>query len=75
MSRKAFAAALYITGLEEEAAQVLEGFKWGHNFLEMNDAYLDRYQSCANSDEVREMEEEIKPGFLSISYIEYNFIN
>ena len=37
---EAFAAALYICGMEEESANVLEGFKWGHNFLEMNEAYL-----------------------------------
>ena len=73
---EAFAGALYICGLEEESAQVLEGliptfvfsefkssflgFKWGHNFLEMNEAILDKYQQCKNSDEIREVEAKIK---------------
>ena len=57
---EAFSAALYIVGLEEEAAEVMEGFKWGHNFLAMNEDILDKYQKCANSDEIRRVEEEIK---------------
>jgi len=57
---EAFAGALYICGLEEESAQVLEGFKWGHNFLEMNEGILDKYQQCKNSDEIREVEAKIK---------------
>lgn len=57
---EAFAGALYICGLEEEAANVMEGFKWGHNFIEMNEQYLDRYQECQTSDEIRLAEEAIK---------------
>lgn len=38
----------------------LLGFKWGHNFLEMNEAILDKYQQCKNSDEIREVESKIK---------------
>ena len=38
----------------------MEGFKWGHNFLEMNEEYLDRYQEAENSEEMRQIEEEIK---------------
>ncbi|CAG5108100.1 Oidioi.mRNA.OKI2018_I69.chr1.g3632.t1.cds [Oikopleura dioica] len=44
----------------KEAAEVMEGFKWGHNFLEMNEEYLDRYQEAENSEEMRQIEEEIK---------------
>ena len=36
------------------------GFKWGHNFLEMNEGILDKYQQCKNSDEIREVEAKIK---------------
>lgn len=36
------------------------GFKWGHNFLEMNEGILDKYQQCKNSDEIREAEAKIK---------------
>ena len=57
---EAFSGALYICGLEEEAAEVMEGFKWGHNFLEMNQEALDRYQEAENSEEIRQIEEEIK---------------
>ena len=47
-------------GLEEEAAEVMEGFKWGHNFIEMNEEILDKYQKCKTSEEIKEVEAEIK---------------
>ena len=49
---EAFSAALYIVGLEEEAENVLEGFKWGHNFIPMNKDILDRYNKCRNSEDL-----------------------
>ena len=38
----------------------MEGFKWGHNFIEMNEEYLDRYQQCKDSEEIKATEELIK---------------
>ena len=33
---EALAAALYITNFKEEAGMLLEKFKWGHAFIELN---------------------------------------
>ena len=43
-----------------ESDDKILGFKWGHNFLEMNEGILDKYQQCKNSDEIREVEAKIK---------------
>ena len=43
-----------------ESDDKILGFKWGHNFLEMNEGILDKYQQCKNSDEIREAEAKIK---------------
>eukprot|EP01112_Ceratiomyxa_fruticulosa_P020491 TRINITY_DN698_c0_g1_i1.p1 TRINITY_DN698_c0_g1~~TRINITY_DN698_c0_g1_i1.p1 ORF type:complete len:285 (-),score=57.87 TRINITY_DN698_c0_g1_i1:53-907(-) len=49
---EAIAACLFITGFFEEAHKILEPFKWGHAFYEVNKLLLDRYSKCANSAEV-----------------------
>ena len=33
---EATAAALYITGFDEQAEEMLSKFSWGHSFWEMN---------------------------------------
>jgi pre-rRNA-processing protein TSR3 len=33
---EALAATLFITGFKEEAFLVMDKFKWGHSFLELN---------------------------------------
>ena len=38
----------------------MERIKWGHNFLEMNEEILDKYQKSKTSDEIKEVEAEIK---------------
>ena len=49
---EAFAAALYILGEKEQAALILNKFKWGHSFIELNAESLDRYSKAKNSTEV-----------------------
>ncbi|MDO8725362.1 MAG: DUF367 family protein [Candidatus Methanoperedens sp.] len=49
---EAFAAALYILGEEEQAALILNKFKWGHSFLELNAELLERYSKAKDSTEV-----------------------
>ena len=53
---EAFSAALYIVGLEEEAENIMEGFKWGHNFIQMNKSILEKYKNCKNSEEIKKVE-------------------
>lgn len=49
---EAFAAALYILGEKEQAALILNKFKWGQTFLELNREPLERYSQAKNSTEV-----------------------
>ncbi|MBU4221741.1 MAG: DUF367 family protein [Euryarchaeota archaeon] len=49
---EAFAAALFILGEKEQAALILNKFKWGHTFLELNAEPLERYSMAKDSTEV-----------------------
>lgn len=49
---EAFAAALYILGEKEQASLVLNKFKWGPVFLDLNREPLERYSEAKNSTEV-----------------------
>ena len=49
---EAFAAALYILGEKEQAALILNKFKWGRTFLELNHEPLERYSKAKSSTEV-----------------------
>ncbi len=49
---EAFAAALYILGEKEQAALILNKFKWGHTFIELNHEPLERYSEAKDSTEV-----------------------
>lgn len=49
---EAIAAALYIVGFENDAREVLNGFKWGETFFSLNKELLDDYAKAKNSIEV-----------------------
>ncbi|EFO25930.1 hypothetical protein LOAG_02552 [Loa loa] len=49
---EAFAAGLYMIGLKSNAQLLLSKFKWGPNFLKMNEDLLDAYAACENGAEV-----------------------
>lgn len=49
---EAIAATLYIVGLKEEALQVIREFKWGDEFIKINQEPLDMYAEAADSEEV-----------------------
>ncbi|XP_063901176.1 18S rRNA aminocarboxypropyltransferase-like isoform X2 [Zophobas morio] len=53
---EAFAACLYICGEMEEAEKILDKFKWGHSFLELNGELLEAYSNCVTSNDVREVQ-------------------
>lgn len=55
---EAIAACLAITGHWEEAESLLNNFSWGINFLKINDELLKKYAACANSEEVKEVENQ-----------------
>jgi pre-rRNA-processing protein TSR3 len=49
---EALAAALYIAGFRQEAMELLSIFIWGHTFLELNSAMLEKYAAAGDSAEV-----------------------
>jgi pre-rRNA-processing protein TSR3 len=55
---EAFAAALYILDHKKQAEDILNKFKWGHTFLELNRELLDAYSKARNSTEVVNIQDE-----------------
>jgi pre-rRNA-processing protein TSR3 len=55
---EALAAALYIAGLSDEAQMILSKFKWGPEFLRLNQRFLDAYSRAKNSEEVVKLQNE-----------------
>mmetsp|Transcript_31465 Transcript_31465/g.54558 ORF Transcript_31465/g.54558 Transcript_31465/m.54558 type:complete len:195 (+) Transcript_31465:8349-8933(+) len=49
---EALAATLIICGEADTALDLLNQFKWGHSFVELNEELLTIYRGCANSAEV-----------------------
>jgi pre-rRNA-processing protein TSR3 len=60
-SAEAAASALYILGFIEEAKKILDLFKWGPHFLELNSEPLQDYQKASNSSEVVEKQRLYMP--------------
>jgi pre-rRNA-processing protein TSR3 len=53
---EALAAALYIASFREKAEHLLSIFKWGLNFIVLNQERLDSYAQAKNSAEVVELQ-------------------
>lgn len=49
---EAIAATLHITGFKEEAKDIMDSFKWGHTFIELNFELLEEYSNAKTSVEV-----------------------
>lgn len=45
-------ATMYITGLKEEAINVISAFKWGPTFIDLNNDLLEDYSNAKTSEEV-----------------------
>jgi len=58
---EALAAALYIIGYREQAEQLLSIFKWGPEFIRLNQRFLDAYAQAKNSTAVVEMQKRFMP--------------
>lgn len=56
---EALAAALYIAGFRQEAANLLSIFTWGHTFLELNSATLENYAAAQDSTEIIKIQNNI----------------
>lgn len=55
---EALAAGLIILGDRSGAEELLEPFRWGETFLELNDEPLGRYADCSTSSEVVAVQDE-----------------
>ena len=53
---EAIAAALYIAGFKPEAEKLLGIFKWGPEFIRLNQERLDAYSRAKNSSEILELQ-------------------
>jgi pre-rRNA-processing protein TSR3 len=60
-SVEALAGALYILNEKEIAAKMMDKFKWGHTFLQLNANLLDDYAAAETEEQVIELEEEYFP--------------
>jgi len=60
-SAEAVAAALFILGEEPQARELLSNFRYGDQFLALNEEPLRRYARCRDSASVVEAQEEFLP--------------
>ncbi len=49
---EALSGALYILGYKEKALQLLDKFKWGHTFFELNQNLLNEYTKLDSEDQI-----------------------
>lgn len=57
-SIEALAAALYIIGFEDHAQKILDLFKWGPQFLNLNEELLNAYRDARTSKEIIQIQQE-----------------
>ena len=55
---EAIAASLFLGGFYEETDFLLNRFKWGKSFLEVNGELFDMYKKCNNGEELKKVEEK-----------------
>ncbi|MGI0006159.1 MAG: DUF367 family protein [Nitrososphaera sp.] len=60
-SAEALAGALYILGDKTLAAEIMNKFKWGHTFLELNGNLLEDYSNAETQDQMKQEEQEYFP--------------
>jgi pre-rRNA-processing protein TSR3 len=56
---EALAAALYISGFQLSAEEMMSIFKWGPSFITLNKSWLDSYAQCESSTCVVRVQSEI----------------
>ena len=55
---EAISATLYITGFKDEAEDLMNSFKWGHTFIELNFELLEEYSNAKTSVEVVDIQND-----------------
>jgi pre-rRNA-processing protein TSR3 len=49
---EALSASLFILGYKEQSLELLDKFKWGHTFYELNQNLLEEYLKLENEDQI-----------------------
>ena len=49
---EAMSASLFILGFKEQSLELLDKFKWGHTFYELNQNLLDKYSKLENEEQI-----------------------
>lgn len=49
---EALSASLFILGFKDESLAILDKFKWGHTFYELNQNLLDEYSKLESEDQI-----------------------
>ncbi len=57
-SAEALAAALYILDEKKMATEIMDKFKWGHTFLELNSNLLEDYANAETKEQIEQLEKE-----------------
>jgi pre-rRNA-processing protein TSR3 len=57
---EALAAGLYIAGFKQRAAELLSIFTWGHTFIELNLAMLEKYALALDSAEIVKIQSSLR---------------
>jgi len=52
---EAMAASLFILGFKQDALKLLDKFKWGHTFYELNHNILEEYSKTESEDDVNKI--------------------
>jgi len=60
-SAEALAGALYILGEKKLAQEIMDKFKWGHTFLELNSNLLEDYSVAKAEEQIVQLEIEYFP--------------
>jgi pre-rRNA-processing protein TSR3 len=60
-SAESLAGALYILGEKKLAAELMDKFKWGHTFLELNANLLEDYANAESEEQIEQLEKEYFP--------------
>ena len=55
---EAIAASLYLLGFENQSADLLSKFKWGHTFLDLNRNLLNDYQQATSKRQIEDIAKE-----------------
>lgn len=58
---EALSAALYILNYKEMSREILNKFKWGHTFLDLNSEILEEYSNAQGQDEIMAIEKDYFP--------------